>query len=314
MPAPLKTNPTRWRLGALAGLVGALALGPSEGAWAWGAAPASQPSSGPAYGVPLRLHGPEFLNHSLSLGLRPIFFPNGVMGPSRLGGAGYVDSGAFLLDGDLRVTRKDKLFAIPLGPLGHLAPVLSSYVGLRGISAATHVRPSSAPTAKPTVDPDAPPPVTGDDALPPSPTPAPTPTPPGLVGHNVIGGIVAGTEARLELPLGFQVHAGGSLSTMLLGTWDRRNAGFLGVPEAYLGGEVPRANRGVLQVGGMVLPGASIGWSWGFADKLTLGMSYELVTVPTDLRLQTGPNVSLGKGLSAFSFVNFDVRLNALSF
>lgn len=306
LPAP-SLKPLHRALKALP-LGACLALAQAPAAWAWGAAPASQPNSQPVVSVPLRFHGPELLGHTPSLGLRSIFFANSVLGPSRLGGAGYQDSGAFILDGDLRVTRKDTLFSLPLGPLGRVAPAFSTYVGLRGISTATHAVASTGGTSA-TPGPNDPPAIPVEDRIP---TPQAS-SAPALVGHNLYGGLVAGSEASILLPLGFTAHAGASLSTLVFGMWDRRPAGFLGVPEAYLGG-TQNVQRGSINALGVVLPGGSVGVRWGLGKNFSIGLGYELMTLPTDLRAQTGPSFALGRGLSAFSFANVDLRLVDLSF
>jgi hypothetical protein len=97
----------------------------------------------------------------------------------------------------------------------------------------------------------------------------------GSIGFSNVHGVQYGVQADTELPLGFAAFARGGLTTLLAGGWDTRHNG------------LTVSNSGSLDPKGATLPMFGLGASWSLGPVFRLAVGYDLLALPTNMRLQT---------------------------
>jgi hypothetical protein len=232
---------------------------------------------------------PDDLPLGVDFGLR--FAPNlsDGLGASNIN-PGLTETNSLLFDADLNLKANFRLADLEMGPAGRFKPILSPYVGYRylGLPTVEFTDPRPALSAGNFTGASQ-----GGSAI----------------SYSQFGGINYGVKAGVELPLGFEAHAGLGLTTLITGGWDTRKYD----ASSFLGGKAPSANvtdSGRIDPGNATLPGLNVGASWNIFHAFEISIGYETYILPTHIRSQglklddvrtTINNLQVGVRLFSFS-------------
>lgn len=113
--------------------------------------------------------------------------------------------------------------------------------------------------------------------------------PAAALSYSQFGGLNYGLRAYSELPLGFNTYAHAGLTTLMTGGWDTR----ANSTSVTASGKTATRN--------MTLPSFGVGLGWNFFNVVALSVGYELFTLPTGLRDQSGSLPSSQTSLNTLS-------------
>lgn len=301
--------------------VGALGLGASPAlALSWGG---SSTTGKTVFSVPSRTSTPDDWPVSVSFGLRPVWDLSGALGPSKLGGTGFEDSASGLLDADLSLGYNFTPFRLNLGPLGEVAPRITPFVGYRYFGAPTlanNLTPGltqAATQLEQATRPEQQVAAAANAAVTAANTIGQISSAKALLGYSQFGGVHLGTRASMDLPFQIRTSALVGLTTLTSGGWDRREANALGLLGAFTGGALPgmgAVEGAQIKVGGATLPVISLSASWRPLPVFGLSLGYDLLVLPTDMRVQ-GPNqAALSSRRTTINNFNLGVQILNYSF
>lgn len=289
-----------------------LALALATGLLGLGAAPAaaigfggSSTTGKTVFSVPFRTGTPDGLPVGVNFGFRPIFDLNSALGPSRLGGTGFEDAGSALIDADLSLSYNFTPIELNLGPLGKVAPRVSPFIGYRYLGAPTLAQ-NLTPVVNNATAAGSQDPANAAGAFAQAASDASNAK--AILGYSQYGGLHLGSRATADLPFNIRAQGLVGLTSLMSGGWDRREASFLGL----LGGFVPGlgATEGAqVKAGGTMLPVLSLGASWNPIPFFGLSIGYDLLILPTDMRLQGANQAALTSRRTTVNTINLGIQV-----